>query len=289
MDYISNINFTVLINTATAKDYQFFNSDGSFYDITESEFKFLLYKLGPEEIAGNPIEIPGTNGLSGVVKFSFTAEQVDTLGLFEYYIVETKNEVEEYIIKGNMSVINSIPFSDTIEAYLSSELPQSIKLTTEYISQRVRYWRRFLQDGLGISNEHLDIDGAWPILANALLAKLVAYDALILAINGSLIGFLGGDYTQSTTSGGGIKSIQTGPAKVEFHPVSDSLSGLFKRDASGQSAFEQIIISLCGLANKIGIKLPMCQFRKTVYVPQFFTNPDWDYPRLDNTEPISRG
>ena len=120
----------------------------------------------------------------------------------------------------------------------------------------------------------MNIDSAWPVMVNALIAKLVAYDALMLAAKGSLLHFLGGDYTQSTGQGGPISKIETGPSNVEYHSISSALEQLLKGGAQG-STLDGLTSDICGLASFLKVKVPMCKGRKMILGPKYYQNQDW--------------
>lgn len=282
----AKINFKVNHGKATVKSYELLDADGN-YDITDKIFQFLVYLDGPDADP-TALNITKEVALSTLI-INIMDGTFPSLGVFEYTLEEIVDPINIKIVSGIIEVLPYVPFSDTIQAYLDSELPKNIQLTPEYVDQRIRFWRNFLQGGFNISDTNLYIEEAWPVLANALLAKLVVYDAMLLAMSGNLVGFLGGDYTQGSDWGGSIKRIETGPASVEFHPIGNTFSNLFKAGANGMSAFDNLIITLCGLANKLGIKLPMCNFRKTTQIPQYMSNPQWAYPKLGEVKPPPRG
>ena len=119
---------------------------------------------------------------------------------------------------------------------------------------------------------------------NALLAKLVVYDALMLASRGSLAAFFGGDYTSVSDIGGAIRSIETGPTKVELHSSAQGIGSLFGAGPNGETPFDIMTRDLCGLANHLSVNLHMCKPGKMPIAPQFFKNPKWEYPTLLNTD-----
>ena len=132
-------------------------------------------------------------------------------------------------------------------------------------------------------------------MVNILIAKLIAYDALILAIRGNLIAVLGSN-SISTTEGssssqttGDIKSIETGPSKVEFHAAGDTMSSIIKSPTSastnGNNIINQLSEDVCGLARKLLVKLPMCRAQNVVTIFQKVSK-----PKPKPTDPVySRG
>jgi hypothetical protein len=286
------IDFQLIKDKDKSKVFLFTNSDGSIYSMTGSTAICKVY-IDPQ----TPTEITCTvDATLGRIIVPFLALHTSALGLFEYVIEETKTgNVIVPLIKGNITVINYTPFSETIEAYLRSELPGSVTLTEDFRNQKIIYWRKLLQTAFSISDANLNIESAWPTLVNALIAKLVVYDALMLATKGSFLAFLGGDYTSSTEAGGPVKKIETGPSNVEFYSTADGLKSMLQLNAQGVSPLDTLTSDLCGLSNYLGVKLYMCKGNDIKITPRVFQNPDWDYPTLDDMDdmiesnPVSQG
>lgn len=280
------LDFILYKDKAQVKIFGFTNDDDTVYDMTGSTVNLLFYKTStPEEIAGS------ITLLTGKISFTFTDTQTDTLGIYEYLVEETKQDLSKVILsKGNIVVKDYVPFSNSVESFLDTELPTNIKLEENYRNQRLTYWRRFLMDAFSITEANLEVESSWPIMANALLAKLIAYDALTLAAKGSLLQFMGGDFTKLTGQGGPIKKIETGPSNVEFYSVMDTIDKLLKPSPSGTTVLEMLSGDICGLAAKLKVKLPMCKDTSWVnpIVPQYYQNPDWAYPTLEE-EVVSIG
>lgn len=113
----------------------------------------------------------------------------------------------------------------------------------------------------------------WPPLVNALIAKLVvldvlemnATDFLLKNLNGEGIGT--GSSSSTTTSDGGIKSIETGPTKIERYENKDSSSNSernynLSRSIQGMmregGLFDQMRRGICQDADRVRLYLPMC-------------------------------
>lgn len=255
------------------------NDDGTIYDMTGSTAECKLY-LDPE----SPTTIACTIDVgTGVITVPFTTTHTANVGTFEYIIEETNaGGTVISVAQGQIVIVSYTPFSEAIEAYLNSELPANLVLTEEYRNQRIMYWRRTFQSAFDITDNDLNIEEAWPVLVNALLAKLVVYDALILAAKGSFIQFMGGSHqsTTSTTGGGALKSVETGPAKVEYYDSAASAKSAFSTSAGGMSFFESLLSGICGLANQLGVKVHMCSGNTIPIKPQYHQNSDWDYTTL---------
>jgi len=277
---VKEIDFKLVENKAETKTFRFTDSDGSIYDMTDSTAVCKFYK-DPSA----PTNISATIDIgAGTVSVPFTIVHSDTLGTYEYIIEETKLSLEVIpLVKGNIDVLPYTPFSESIEAYLRSELPANLTLTPDYQNQRIMFWRRIFQSAFNIPDPHLNIESSWPILANALFAKLVVYDALMLSASGSFIQFLGGDYTETETiSAGGVKRVTTGPAEVEYFDSASSAKQAFAASAGNLSMFEALREGLCGLVNFLGVKINMCKGNDIIIVPQYHQNPNWAYPTLSS-------
>jgi len=270
---ILEIDFALIKDKAEDKVFTFTNADGSVYDMTDSTAVCKLYK-DPD----NPISINCTiTVLTGKITIPFTTSHSDTLGTFEYILEETRTGGAVIpLLKGNIIVERYTPFSESITAWLKSELPANLTLTVNFQNQRLFYWRKILQNAFEIIDADLNKESAWPDMVNALFAKLIVYDALELALKGSFAAFLGGDYTTTTTiSLGDIKSVETGPTKVEYFGMASSVKEALSKTQGGLSMFELIKQSLCGLARYLGVQLSMCDQLKTVIVPKYYENPNW--------------
>ena len=280
---VKELDFKLIEDKAKDKEFTFVNDDGSIYDLTDSTVTFKLYLSGP---TGTPTEIVGSvTVLTGVVEFSFTTTHTANVGNYEYIIEETKNDASlVQLLKGNVIVESETNFTISIEAFLITELPATIQLEENYIQQRTLWWKLFLQSAAGVSDSNIYNDASWSTLYIMLISKLIAYDALELAGKGSYFQFMGGSYTdQDETPGAPVKSITTGPSEVEFHDTVAALDKLFS-STNGPSAWDTFSTNLCGLANKIGVKLPMCPATDCIFVPSLSKNPDWDYPTLSDLQ-----
>ena len=274
------IDFQLVKDKIENKIFKFTNSDGTVYSMTASTAICKLYKAPtpPVDITCN-IDV-GT----GKITIPFTAVHADTLGTYEYILEEDVGGTGTILplVKGNIMVLDYQPFSESIEAYLKSELPANLLLTMDFRNQRIMYWRRIFQTAFAITDANLNIETAWPILVNALFAKLVVYDALMLAASGAFAQFMGGDYTATDTiAGGAVKSVETGPARVEYMDVSASAKNAFASTGGQPSMFQNILVGICGLANQLGVKVPMCAGNKIPIAPRVYQNPDWVIPTLD--------
>jgi len=274
---INEIDFKLIKEKAEAKVFTFTNADGTIYDLSTSTVVCKLY-LDPESA---PEEISCTTDVpTGKVTVPFTTTHTADTGTFEYIIEQEKSGLIIPLVRGNITMVNYVPFTETIEAFLRSELPANLTLNEDYRNQRIFYWRRFLQEAFYILDSDLNIEEKWPVEVNMLIAKLVVYDAIMLAAQGSLASFFGGDYTSTSTIGGSLAKIETGPTKVEYHSVGRGIESIFRMGPNGETPFEIIMTSLCGLASKLGVKVPMCKGNNIPIGPKFYQNTSWNYKSL---------
>lgn len=276
---IKEIDFKLIKDKAESKTFKLTEADETAYDMTGSTAICKFYKD-----SGNPISITCTIDVAnGKITVPFTISHSDSNGTFEYIIEETTSgSLVIPVVKGNISVLDYIPFTETIEAFLRSELPATIVLTEDYRNQRIFYWRRLLQTAFSISDANINLEEKWPVLVNALLAKLVVYDAMMLASRGSFFAFMGGDYTSTEDLGGPVKKITTGPADVEFYSTAAALKNIFQPNMKGETAFDAFLVDLCGLANHLRVKIPMCRGNTIPIAPRVYKNPDWEFRTLND-------
>lgn len=255
------LDFKLYKGKTQEKSFTFRSEDGTYMDLTDSTVKLDIY---------NPIDgllkssINGTLDIAtATAVFTFDSSILDWDGSYEYYIVKVKaGEVDVNLLYGNIILEAYTTFSQTISSYLESELPIGFVPSVNFVNQKTRYWRLFLQSAFDITDSLLNVDSAWPELVNALIAKLIAHDTLMTSIRGNLITAFGENIVTSERTiamGGDVKSIETGPSKVEFHPVSETLMQLLKSTTTGQNLLIQLSEDICGLARRVSVKIPMCK------------------------------
>lgn len=212
------------------------------------------------------------NHTTGVISFSLTSTHTQNLGNFEYRVFKlVTGDPEVLLTWGRISVITPFNLINSIDSFLLAELPMGLTLRPEFKIQKLAYWRLFLKDSFtpAIPESSLDDATLWSPLANSLIAKLIFYDALLLAAKGSLIAFLFGGSISSNEGGQpGVKSITTGPATVEYFEGNKIIEGLFKSNNGGLSAFNILQQDICMLTSKLGIHLSICPPQKIVIVPK---------------------
>ncbi len=272
---MKELDFILYSGKNQSKTFIFTNLDDTIYDLTGSSVIMNVY-IDPV----NPLVINGAITIAtGRVLFNFPAIDFSIPGLYEYLIEETKPDTSKVpLVRGNVKVEDYVPFSQAIDAFLDTDLPADITLEENYKMQRILYWRTFLANAFYIPSGSINIDSAWPMMANALISKLIAYDTLMRAAKGSLLHLLGTttSSSSSTTTTGGIQEIETGPARVRFFQPSETMQQIFTSTSKeGFSALDTLISDICGLANFLKVKVPMCKGNKVVINPKYYQNSDW--------------
>lgn len=269
---IQDLDFTLYKNRLQVKAFRFRNEDGTYFDFSDSTIRMDIYRDGPDE---NPTSVNGVITIETAdVSFSISPMITSNVGSFEYVILQVKESDNIPLIRGNIVINEYVPFSDSIEQYISAELPEGLTLSEKFINQKIRYWRLFLQEAYNVKDENLNVDSAWPVLVNVLIGKLIAYDALVTAIKGNLFSVFNAtsnyQSNSSSTTNGDVKSITTGPTQVEFYASGETVNSVIKSVTSnsenGKSILSQMAEDLCGLASKLTLKLPMCKAGNVVMV-----------------------
>jgi hypothetical protein len=201
-----------------------------------------------------------------------------TPGNFTYFLLKNPEGTPVTEYSGKL-VIREIQYEeDSIENYITSELPINISLNPTFLTKKINFWKLFLQVLTNPIKENPIADDSWSSLEKALIAKLVVYDALLLASKGSFMAFmdLGQAISTSSDSSGGVKHIVTGPSEVEFFDKTAMIKEMFKKQNKGISPFEGLTQDVCYLASRLRIRLPMCnQLVNSPVIPFKITNPNW--------------
>ena len=164
----------------------------------------------------------------------------------------------------------------TIDDLIAADMPQGLSIVPETKLIWIDKWQEFISLLVSPPIKPVDIHNyiAYPALVNNLIAKLVVYDAFMKAAQGAMVLMMqtasgsGPEYQSkfeqmSEDSGEGHgqeKSIETGPAKVEWYDVANSIDAFFKNGAGedGTSVFDILRRQICALAARLKIKLWMC-------------------------------
>lgn len=188
-----------------------------------------------------------TYALPGVYDVSLTATNADGGHL---YTIEILVDTDE-------------PINLSIEQLVRFELPAGITFDENNFAALKYKWQLHLQPLTTpkiLDSDVMD-ETKWPTLVNVLIAKLIVYDMVVKAAQSSLI--LGSQSSSSSSEGGStargpVKSIETGPTKVEFLPASEAIKQLFGNGTFEGSPFGIFMQSICALASRLRIKLAMC-------------------------------
>lgn len=188
----------------------------------------------------------------------------------------TSNNLINLGNQNNPQVFNDIP--KIIDLYSPTEIIGTIRNHSqkEFL---IAKWQCYLQPLLfepEVSIEDTYNASSYPPLVNSLLAKLVVIDIIEMETTTFLLktatdagggGTSTGTDSTTSSSQGGIKSIETGPTKVERYENKDSSSqseraaNLAKTYASltdRGGILEQLKASACQEAQRISVYLPMC-------------------------------
>lgn len=151
-------------------------------------------------------------------------------------------------------IIDSVPILPvSLKTFLNIKLLPGVIVSEEIKDAYIAQWQLFIQPLVSPRIDINDVfkEGAYPPLANALIAMLAAYSISMDRIT------QGGITSTSTASSGGtpvVKKIVTGPSEVEFQDISKSQKNMF-----GDSGLIGGLQSeICQLASRLLIFLPMC-------------------------------
>jgi len=133
--------------------------------------------------------------------------------------------------------------------------PESI--SSSLVNQLTIKWQELLYEGVGVSLENRHSEYRWPYLANTLISYLIIRDSVYNSLNASALA--ASAVSASSSDGGAIKKIETGPVNVERHDGSAVASKAFAIMFSKQGLWEDIQAQLCSLAMKLGIHISGCK------------------------------
>lgn len=192
------------------------------------------------------------------------------------------SELDEMAILVNMSIIQKPPMFNDISAIIDLYCPTQVIGTVRNSNRKtllIAKWQTYLQPLLfepEVSPLNTYSAISYPVLANILIAKLViigiiemetAAFLLEATASGVSSGSSSGSGSSTTTSNGGIKSIETGPTKVERYENKDSssrsemmsnLSKVYTALAKPGGILDELKASACQDAQRISVYLPMC-------------------------------
>ena len=151
--------------------------------------------------------------------------------------------------------------------------------TEELLDVLIAQWQLFIGPLVTPAVGGADIlnEGSYSPLANVLIGDLVAYDLIFTTMMGAMVGSSAqstSTQTTTVTAGGGLKALETGPAKAEWYDASEKLVNFFKTASSGafqagSSPLDILQKEICTIAASLGVQLPMCPVIKSpVIIPR---------------------
>lgn len=234
------------------------------YDLsTASDVRFVYQKTDSIEV-----EVTGTvsGANNNIVTFILPKTDLDTQGHFRYYIWINRTLASEDIIAGGDLVItDSANAQVSLDTMIKYETPAGLNIDDNFKNIRIRYWRELLQQAFDITD--IVDEEEYTFLQQNFIAKLVVYDAILLEIKNLAISVSTSSSDNSSGATGAVKKVVTGPAEVEFHNPSNSISSFTTRGASGKTPLEELSVDICGLASKLQVHLKMCDFKGSPVMP----------------------
>lgn len=253
---IANFGYSVNENTVAFSDLSIYNPVSWLWDFGNG---FQSLDRNPEMTYAN----------QGTYTVSLTVTNAD--GSSEPYI-------ENIIINDNPSIY----LSTTILELIGHYIPNAIHKETSVIEKinLIRKWQMYLQPLVFIPVEISESDTfnevKWPGLVKMLIAQLSAYDVILQSANAFIAmassnssseGETGGEPTPIEDLEQQIKSIETGPSKTEWFEnksyledseAIENLANAFSLATKAGGALDQLRMSICQLASRLRIFLPIC-------------------------------
>lgn len=157
-------------------------------------------------------------------------------------------------------------FPLTIDQLVKQFLPAGFSVSEEFQNNSITIWQSMLWEGLGVSSDYKYDMSKYPDGVEPLFASLVVYDVLNLALTQAFLDGMGtgSEGEEGSESGGGIKTIKTGPTEVEFHDNVSSLAKLISAARGSDGLITLISNQACYYARMFKIKLPFCPSIKVV-------------------------
>lgn len=201
---------------------------------------------------------PATDQGTGYVAMELQSTHTVRDGQHDYILSEQVSAGQfipmGYGVINFIDLLKYVPFTDLVKG----ETPGGLEIPLAFIHQKSLEYRSIfkLHINAAIELSDVQIDSSWPLLYNMLIAKLTVHDYLLKGLQGTLVQGAPGEGNSAN-----IKSIETGPAKVEFLDRTRGLSD-FMKTSNGISAFDSLRTDLCGLAAALKIRLRICPERK---------------------------
>jgi len=217
------------------------------------------------------------------------APPAKTYGSEGFFLVKltVTNGIEADTIEMNIGVgvstnnMLSLPIFNLVQYYLPSTLTTASK--TEILAT-IQNWQIYLQplvENPLVDPNDIHNESKWPALVNILIAQLVAYDILIQEA-AAFMSTLSSVSSGGSTSARSVKSIETGPTRVEWYNDAEGLeevSSAYSKASSSTGIINMLKDSVCQIAQRNMIYLPMCGQLKHSPIPfKVSTSPvTWSY------------
>lgn len=189
-----------------------------------------------------------------------------TNGFFNVTLTVANADGESDPITFPVGVNSSGPvLSQSIYTLVKQYIPENITYSPAELKGLIEKWQLYIQPLVNhlIAPEDVFNEFAYTPLENTLVAQLAAYDIIIQGANAYISSISNG----GTTSKRAIKKITTGPTDVEWFPDTEAGNAMKSIFTTG-GAFEQIKQSICMLARRVSITLPIiCPAHNVVVAP----------------------
>lgn len=131
-------------------------------------------------------------------------------------------------------------------------------------------WQMLLYSALDVEEEDAETEAEWSYEGNLLISYLIIRDlvyqattTMALAASGSSSITIGESNSESGLPGA-IKKIETGPVNVERHDGAASASKLYAAVLGKGGMWEDILLQICSLANRLNLSISGCNLHITV-------------------------
>jgi len=168
----------------------------------------------------------------------------------------------------------STPGFTTISNAVQTLAPESFQASSGQVSLLTSKWQSLLYEALEIPEEDKFTEASYPFEANMLITYLIIKDIIVVKIADTTAG-------SSSSSGGAIKKIVTGPTEVERFSPTQSYYELSKN--GGILVEFQALI--CALSNKLGVFITGCPPMDEATVVSVLRNSDYSYEHKYLTSP----
>lgn len=172
-------------------------------------------------------------------------------------------------------------YTYTIDQLLEDQLPAGFVLGTDYVTHRKMYWQNILYIQAGVAADDRFTDESWDPDWSMLIGYLIIWDVFQKAITGKIFQASSMGLNGTVTSKGPVKKIVTGPIEAEYTDTTAAFASLLRGFESSEGPFFEIFTNACALAQRIGIKIPMCKpnfIRANIQKAKRHLPAFWPYP-----------